>query len=193
MADMTVNTDAWSDGQVKSKMWLCRTLEEIVPRWKKQPVIWILGGWYGNLAFMLFSRDRLRPERIVSFDLDPKCEDVARAVNNSWDCDGKFQAVTADCNTLRYEGSAQTGPRPNIIINTSCEHFVGVDWFTTIPTGSFIVMQSTDMDHIEHIAKVTSRAEMEAKYHLTETYFSGELAFSYPGKSFKRYMLVGVK
>jgi hypothetical protein len=110
--------DAWSQGQVRSKMWLLETLEPLA-RNDRHSQIWILGGWYGLLAFMLFTRNQIQPHLVTSFDIDPDANKKAEVLNNSWAFDPiRFTAKTADCMKLDFQLN-----KPDVVINTSCEHF----------------------------------------------------------------------
>ena len=64
-----MNFDAFSHGQIQSKIWLC---EELEPHTPIHANIRILGSWYNILAFMLLTR---RPEyyynSIEGIDIDP--------------------------------------------------------------------------------------------------------------------------
>ena len=46
-----INSEAFSSGQISSKLWLCEQLENIP--FDKPQIIWIYGGWYGILSFLL--------------------------------------------------------------------------------------------------------------------------------------------
>ena len=184
------NFDAFSSGQIGSKLWLCHELEKI-PLGKPQ-TIWILGGWYGVLAFLLLTRERMPITRIRSFDLDELANRMADKFNENWVwSDWKFKAVTKDAGSLDYEG--ESGPPPDIVLNTSTEHFESREWFERIPKGTLIALQSNNMRHEDHIVNVHSAAELEALFPLTELLYSGELPFFYPSWSFRRFMTIGRK
>lgn len=187
---MTVNIDAWSSGQIGSKLWLCRELERLNP---VNPVIWILGGWYGLLAFLLLSRERVNIKHIRSFDLDRDVERPANFVNENWVWrEWQFKAFTFDANNLTYHDN-EFGPSPDIIINTSTEHFTSFDWFKNIPHGKMVVLQSTDMIHDDHLFAVRSMEEFRELFPLSQCLYQGELEFCYPESRFKRFMLIGIK
>ena len=84
------NTDAFSNGQIDSKLWLCRELESL--KWTSR-LTHVYGGWYGVLAFLLLSREQFKVDKIENFDLDPACQQVADMINANWKLkDWKFKA-----------------------------------------------------------------------------------------------------
>ena len=138
-----LNKDAFSNGQIDSKLWLCRELEKL--DWSSK-LTHIYGGWYGMLAFLLLSREKFNVERIESFDIDESCASVANMLNENWVIkDDKFRAYTANCNG-DYLGDS------DLIINTSAEHFPSMDWFTSIPSGTRVIVQGNNMPHDDHYA-----------------------------------------
>lgn len=179
-----VDRDAWSSGQIGSKLWLCEELEKLNP---PSLNIAILGGWYGMLANMMFIRDRLDIESITSYDIDQSVKSVAEMINNQWALEGRFKARTEDCNHLvEYDTH-------NLIINTSAEHFASMGWFENIPDGKWVVIQSNDMVHDTHVATVPSLSAMIEKYQLSELLYSGEKRFDYEDWGFSRFMMIGRK
>jgi hypothetical protein len=178
-----LNLDAFADGQIGSKLWLCEELERV----------WTLGGWYGLASFLLFSRGQLRIKAARSFDRDAEACAVADQVNKNWEIQNwRFKAYTADCDLLDFR-STQYGPIPDIVINTSCEHFEKMDWWKNIPQGQLVALQSTDMDHPDHFAKVSSLGQMKERYRPLRIFYEGYKVFTYPNRTFTRYMLIGEK
>ena len=189
--------DVFADGQVKSKLWLCRELERILQGEKAQ-TIWTLGGWAGLLPFLLFSRERLKIKQMLSFDQNPLCAPQAVALNNAWSCQyNLFHARTGDANLLNYKDLSFLGEgvffTPDIIINTAVEHFHSGKWYENIPEGKIIAIQSCDLKHEEHVALCRSEEELKKKFPLKKIFFSGKLLFSYEKTSFSRYMIIGKK
>lgn len=186
-----MNTDAWADGQIKSKMWLCRELERLAK--PKDPIIYILGGWYGVLAHTLFIREKLKPKFIYSFDIDAEANKMAMLVNNAFTFKPqRFQSMYADCTHVDWFD--RDLPKPDIVINTACEHFSD-EWLNAVPSHTLLVLQSTNMIHDDHKFNVASVDEMRSRFNVfSKIKFSGELFFDYsPDPSFSRYMLIGTK
>jgi len=96
LSDLILHRDAFSSGQISSKLWLCEELERT--RWTSNETA-IYGGWYAVTAFLLLSRSKFKVHRIRSYDIDAGCEPMADLLNENWVWqDWKFKAVTADCN-----------------------------------------------------------------------------------------------
>lgn len=189
---MLVESDAWSHGQVESKLWLCKELETH-HAWHLSKHIAIYGGWYGLTAFLLLTRQHLpHIVKIRSYDIDPVCEPIADKINNTWELeDWKFKAYTADCNDIVWsEDSAWV---PNIIINTSTEHFIRDDWWKNIPKNMFVVLQGTNMEEDDHVSRCATLKEFEARFPMSTTLYIGAKTFSYPDKTFDRFMIIGLK
>lgn len=181
---MTVNKDAFSHGQVTSKIWLCEELEKL--QWSSD-TIHIYGGWYAMTAFLLFSRGNYKVNRIRSFDSDPECEAIADMVNNNWVFQSwKFKAYTRDCN-LPMDDSC------DLIINTATEHFTTMDWFNLIPKGTRVVLQGNNMIHDDHFIHSKSLDDFKAYYPLSTINYAGQKEFDYTTWGFTRYMIIGVK
>lgn len=186
MADISLNGDAFSSGQISSKLWMCKELEKIIggdPR-----IIWVFGGWYGLSSLILLSRDILPIKHIRSFDVDPTCEPIADTLLENWVWQKwKFKSFTIDCNFLQYD------ERPNIVINTSTEHFDSQLWFENIPSNTTVVLQSNNMKHDDHITCFETLDEFVKFYPVNMLLYKGQLDFSYPDWKFSRYMLIGKK
>jgi hypothetical protein len=179
-----LNKDAFSNGQVDSKLWLCRELEAL--GWSSE-LTHVYGGWYGVLGFLLLSREKFNVQRIESFDIDPTCEAVADMINENWVFkEWQFKAHTADCN------QALPG-NPDLIINTSSEHFESMAWFDRIPVGTRVIIQGNNMTHDDHHIHSATLDDFIKQYPLSQIAYSGSQDFTYPEWSFTRYMIIGVK
>lgn len=188
---MSINTDAFSSGQIGSKIWLCEKLEQTFGSSKEN--IWILGGWHGVTALLLLTRAIIDIETIRSFDIDSTCEPIADMLLNNWVWQNwKFKAFTKDCNLLDYN-SKEFGPSPSLVINTSCEHFENMQWYENIPVGTKVILQSNDMNHEDHTSNIKNIDDMKHMYKLSKIKYQGTKYFRYPSWSFTRFMLIGYK
>jgi hypothetical protein len=172
--------NAFNHKQVGCKMWARDKLfESSGGRFER---IWILGGWYGVLAAMLFDDARFDLEAIDSIDIDPAVASVAQTLNRP--AGERFRALTADMYTLDYSMA-----RPDLVINTSCEHIDDVrGWLDLLPQGTQVLLQSNDyFSEPTHINCVDSLDAFEKMAALRELRFSGEL----PMKKYTRFMLIG--
>jgi hypothetical protein len=188
--NITLNYDAFSEGQVASKIWLCEELERIMHdhhgrAMLKPQSIFILGGWYGVLAFLLLSRKNIPIDKIRSIDIDPATVEIADRINNTWLINRwQFKALHGDANDVEFEDA-------DIVINTSTEHFEVNDWFDTIEEGTLVCLQGNNMNHDDHVSEFTSMDDFKKKYPLSRILFEGTKEFKYPEWGFTRYMLIG--
>ena len=181
---MNVDKDAFSSGQVGSKIWLCEELERLL--WSSR-MTYIYGGWHGVLGFLLLSRGKFSVTSIRSIDVDPSCQSVADMINENWVWQQwKFKALTEDCNTFEPVYG-------DLVINTSTEHFTSKQWFDNIPKGTRVVLQGNNMPHDDHYVHSETLTDFANEYPLHSTVFTGEKEFVYPTWAFKRYMIIGIK
>jgi hypothetical protein len=182
---MNLEFDAFSSGQVNSKLWAAEKLEWCVKEHITDPLdIYVLGGWYSLLHFILKVRNNIKINSCRSFDLDPSACSVANAINNTWELqDWAFRAYPQDINTIDYPVSV------NCVINTVTEHVKGTAWYDRIPNGTLCLFQSNNLQHSDHINIVSSIEELEQKFPLAETFFTGSKCMD----SYTRYMTIGKK
>ena len=180
---MQFDADSFSHGQVSSKLWMCQELEQL--GWSSTNTH-VYGGWYGVLSFLLLSREKFNVGRIDSFDIDARCEHVANVINENWVRLGKFRAYSEDCNRPMLG-------TPDLIINTSTEHFSSLDWFHKIPKGTRVALQGNNMPHDDHIVHSNSLTDFADQFKLADVAYSGSRDFKYPTWSFTRYMIIGTK
>jgi len=179
-----MNRDAFSSGQIGSKIWLCEELENL---FDKIDTIWIYGGWYGIAAFLLRARNNIQINKIRSIDIDPACEPKADVINENWKWqDWQFKAVTADCNSI-------IPTNVDLIINTSTEHFEDLTWWTNIPKGTMVALQGNNMPHEDHHTNTKNLNDFISLFPLSEIFYSGQKEFIYPSWGFTRFMLIGTK
>ena len=189
---LEIPQDAFSSGQIDSKLWLCREVEKLISR-KEEQTIWIFGGWVGVLSFLLLSRENLNIKSIYSFDLDPRCEKKANWLNQTWHNKHKFKAKTLNCNDINHKDFIFIGEKPNLIINTSVEHFLNKQWFLNIHQGAMLAIQTCNLKHPEHFFPCPTLEEFKSQFPLTQLLYSGALDFEYPKNSYSRFMLIGKK
>jgi len=187
MHSITIPTDAFSSGQISSKIWLCRELENLNIR--KPQIVYVYGGWIGVASFLLLTREKYPIKHIRSFDIDAECEVIADHLmeNYVWQ-QWKFKAVTADCNKIDFNAE-----QPDLVINCSTEHFDSLEWFDAIPDGTLLALQNNDMPHDQHSTCVGGLKEMIERFPLQDIKFTGKMDFSYPTWQFSRFMIIGRK
>ena len=186
-----INTDAWSSGQIGSKIWLINEAQRNLPNLDWQ--FFLLGGWYGILAFMLKMKSNLNIRRIVNFDINPNVCEISMRINDFWRWKEEFISHDADINIISYEYYFDSRYE-NLFINTSTEHMSNKNWWSNIPDSSWVILQSTNMKHEEHLDLVNSSDELSEKFPMKTLKYRGELFFNYHNNNnFFRYMLIGKK
>lgn len=182
-----MDLDAFSSGQVVSKIWLAQELEPIARTYADPARIVLLGGWYGITNLILRSRSNCRIESLISVDIDPDVKDVADKINDTWVWqNNKFLSVTADANNYDYQDT-------NLVINTSVEHIAGDLWFQNISNGTVVALQSNNMKHSDHCHNHRSLEDLKNEFPLTKTLYSGIKFFKYEKWDFSRFMVIGIK
>ncbi len=188
----TLNLDAWSDGQMRSKLWLCDLIEKDFQN-KKEPLdIWIMGSWYGLLAQFLLIRGRLPLKRFRLFDMDPEAIRISQKMLNHWliKSDIEIHHHLQDCTQIPERDWSTP---PNILINTSTEHFENEKWMN-FPSGIYFYAQSTNMEHPTHINKPTSLDDFKKRLGpITRMTYADKMEFRYPNFEFDRYMIAGIR
>ena len=200
--------DAFTQGQLRSKLWLLKHLHDI-----DLGTVFICAGWYGTLARAMFENERIHFDKIRSFDIDPKCAEVADMINKQWNIDDfKFKASTVDIHNFEWKGFHTPAPSdgtignfyydtiadnkvvqmkdsPDTFINTSCEHIENFeDWFNLIPAGKLVALQSNDYFEIqEHINCVGNLDEFHRQAPLSNIIYEGSLEL----EKYTRYMIIG--
>ena len=192
--------DAFSIGQLSSKSWLIDQLEILkIPLGK----VWLLGGWIGVLAYLMFERPSLQISTIRSFDLDDYATNFAELVNHKKVKDNwAFKATTFDVNNLLYKqftyvtyktdkSACMLTDTADTVINTSCDHMGdNYTWWNNIPEGKLVILQNNDYAEVDdHDNIVHDIEEFAVKYPMSSLLYSGKLECSL----YNRYMLIGRK
>jgi hypothetical protein len=196
--DMNALADAFSRGQIRSKIWLIEELQKINPKFDN---ILIYAGWMGQLV--RFFDQHIEFDKIRVIDQDPQaCYISDKIINNHLITDWKVKSSCMKiedieqflnhCTVPLTNAAGETFPTkfvPDLIVNTSAEH-MDEQWFYNIKQNSIIAIQSNNLFDIEeHVNCVTSVEAMKKKFKLSEILYEGELEL--PG--YKRFMLIGRK
>lgn len=186
-----INKNAFSSSQVLSKIWLSEMLESVVEYYNiGDPLrILCLGGWYGVTNFIIRTRNKLNVELFRSVDIDKDACTVADLINKAWEYqEWQFKSLNEDANTVHY-----TPTDYNTVINTSAEHMDSTQWFDNIPPGTLTIIQSNNMPHEEHCYNHEQLEDLIRDFPLARLLYSGEKLFTYPDRSFRRFMIIGEK
>ena len=169
---LQINTDAFSHGQVVSKIWLCEELEQYL---EAQSNLFILGGWYNVLGFMLLTRRPDHYKTIYNLDMDPTAIKVANKITDAWH---RVENITVDANDI-----LTMDPVTDTVINCSVEHFDNNAWFDKLPSGTLCCIQSSNMTDPEEPWLIKQpnpdiQAFM-ARFPMKETLFLGTKKITY--------------
>jgi len=186
--------EAFSLGQLASKAWLIRCINQYVNPLQANVTVAILGSWIGVLVEFLhqsFLIDRIYGIDLDEFSIKLSEELNKKHVNNSW----KYKGVVADVLTLSTNNmefltdNELINVKPEWIINASCEH-MGSQWFNTADSDQLIKLQTNNYHRWhEHTNTVDSITDMQDKYPLSNTLYAGELDMPL----YTRYMQIGYK
>lgn len=193
MPALTIPSDAFSHGQIKSKLWLCENFSV----WQKQylnPDVQYTLHWYGSWVavgpFLLLSSSPKLFNKINLYDLNAEDLKTSTSLLDYWKCESvAIQTFNVDVDYVQVSNDSS-----QVLINTSCEHIPGNAWLDKISPGSFVILQSTNMPHSEHINSPLDLQDFIQKYEFKLNILnSSEIDFNYPDKSFKRFMLFGTR
>ncbi len=184
--NLKIDSDAFSTGQVESKIWAAEELERASAHINILRIS-MLGGWYGLFHFILKIRGRLEVEWCRSYDLDASACSVANMINNAWSTEWRFVSRPKDANDLFYQDGT------NCIVNTATEHFDNNDWFVNIPNGYLCVLQSNDLEINDHINRPKNLEDFKKKYPLSTVLYEGTKQFNFETNPYTRYMIIGHK
>lgn len=196
--------DAFSKGQVQSKIWLVDELKKIEIEDLGNTLI--LAGWFGQIMSYL-DDFKFNQSRVIELD-KPACI-VSDRIFNIDNIEGhKVKSVLANINQLeltkngytldvkKYHTTEDIGYTqqffPNTIINTSSEHMTE-DWFfqlkfKKLENKPLVIIQSNNLFDIkEHVNCVHSIDHMKKKYPFEQILYEGELELY----GYKRFMLIG--
>jgi len=192
---LSLHEDAFSDGQVRSKIWLA----DMVSQWaakhfenfEKPYVITWYGSWVGVGPFLLLSKTNIPFSKLVLVEIDEVSLQTSKSILNHWDWrkDRVFY-IKEDIN--RYVPGVSSAP--SLFINTICEHLPSDQWLKNIPPGSLVILQATDMPHDEHTNRPKNLADFTERFSDSglKILESAQLNFDYlNGKTFSRFMILG--
>lgn len=205
-------TDALSRGQIQSKKWLVEELKNAMypdgqgeQRSARMDRFWrmvyICASWYGILGDLILEEFSDKVGQVRGFDLDEHAVTVANRLMKHWDEGWKFKSAVKDITDLNFKSDTNTFHRfggeevvredtPSMIINTSCEHIPNFEeWFSRIPKGKLVVLQSNDyFDWHEHVNCVEDLYAFEHQTPLRTVLYSGELGLP----KYNRFMRIGI-
>ncbi|NDB85800.1 MAG: hypothetical protein EB127_24325 [Alphaproteobacteria bacterium] len=172
---------SFTDDLVISKTWLADKLKQ---GYKDKCVrtIYILGSWYGNLAYFL-QKAGLVFDNIVLIDKDTnvlkKSEKLLRPIFEP----GKLIFIDTDAKDVIYD-------KPGIVINTSIND-MDVDWYDNVPDGMRVVIQGRDAT--SGPTRIADMKQFTDMFPMSKTEYLGKKELSDPETEYTRYMKIGKK
>lgn len=184
-----IDYNAFSHGQVQSKIWLCEEIEKFI---KKDSRVAILGSWYNVLGFMMLVRKPKYYISIRGFDIDQNTIDIANKITEAWSIqpDCFLQNQLDDVNTVDLNGY-------DVIINTSVEHMERQDWFERSPGNALICVQSSNVTVDSKTWDIKNPSanfqDFISMFPMSNYVFKGHMSFDYGPNSYSRFMIMGYK
>ena len=181
--------DAFSVGQLASKLWLVDALK---PFLDVQDTVVIQACWFGQLAPLIADH----VHQIYGFDADPEAIQLSEEfcqpeIENQW----TFKAAVADINLIDWSDieidiqGELVEIKPNVIINTSTEH-MSSDWYHSVPQGTFLALQGNSDHTLDgHVNAVGSYSEWSEQFPMETVCEWGAISFP----TYTRYMKIGEK
>lgn len=177
--------DSLSIGQVESKLWCLDMAAAVLPM--RAYDWWVLGGWTGIFIQLLEMRHSHLWQRAHLVDWDPAAIQVSSLLLEYFSYNpGR---VDVHCEDMMLT-PARWGTRPQLVVNTSCEHLKSIaDWRRTLPAGSFLIAQNTDLvGPDDHYSRVSTVQDFLEQLQPLEDFFLGSLDLPMA----QRFMVMGV-
>lgn len=181
--------DAFSVGQLASKLWLVDVLKQYLDM---RDIVVIQACWFGQLAPLISDR----VHRIYGIDADPEAIQLSEEfcqpeIENQW----TFKGVVADINLIDWSDveldidGELVEVKPDVIINTSTEH-MSPEWYDSVPEGTFLALQGNSDPTLDgHVNAHDTYEEWSEQFPMETVCEWGSLKFP----TYARYMKIGQK
>jgi len=186
--------ESFSHSLVASKLWLCEKLETSIDNEHiKNPIVNILASWDSLLAFMLAVRRPTFYGSFNTYDIDVEAVNASKRICDHWQYEyPRMYHKARDINDIDFSSM----DNESVFINCSVDQINGTDWYQSIPEGSLVCLQSTNLP-INHsgwdIKQSYTLPEFMQTYHMSRFLFNGTKTFTYSHLTFDRHMLIGIK
>ncbi len=179
---------SFSHGQTQSKLWLCETIEQYIP---KNAVVAIVGCWYNLLGFMLLTRNKSMYQHILGIDIDSEAIRGADILCQGYMLGTNSQIRNTCTNADNYNLQGHT-----VVINCSVEH-MSDDWYANVDPNALVCIQSSDVSKEEEPWLITnpcsSLEALKERFQMSELFYEETKYFDYGSSSYNRYMIIGRK
>lgn len=173
--------------QWQSKSWLMEILSVINE--KENPVIWVLGSWYGTVIVPLIFEYIKDVKQIHLFDYDKEVFEICHSLHKKWN-----DKIVRHCKDINFEIDKLKSydTQPDIVINTSCEHM----WFMQdllLKDKSILYAFQSNNFKLEsaHINCTDSLEEFKNQTGLKTIEYEGSMPFHDIDDEYKRWMVIG--
>lgn len=167
---------------MQSKVWLCKKLKEGLTNASAES-IYVLGSWYGNLAFLI-EEAGINFDEIILVDNDERVLRTSEKLLDPFFKPGKLVFLNTDAKDMIYD-------RPGVIINTSVND-MDTDWYDAVPTGYRVVIQGRDQAD-GAVTKIADIDQFTDMFPMDKTNYLGYRDFKDPETDYTRFMKIGVK
>lgn len=161
-----------------SKLWLCDCLKKIKDN---NSTAYILGSWYGNLAWIMQNQNINFP-KLILVDKDPKVLSASKKILRLPPKKSEF--LNVDAKDVVYKN-------PCTVINTSVND-MSPEWYDAVPEKSIVVVQSRNNIKEPH-TRTNNMRGLDKLFPMTDLMYSGSKSMEDPETEYTRYMKIGIK
>lgn len=173
---------SWTPDLVFSKIWLMKELAKINPNIS---TAYVLGSWYGNLAFMIDHYGFPRVEKIINVETNKEFLKTGQQFIDSAGFDN-VEYMLRDANDLDYRQLDSD----SVVINTSLTDMPGKQWFQNIPQGQLVVLQGRDHDPNRNFY---GPEDIIKRFPFGQILYQGRIKLEDPQTQYHRSMIIGLK
>jgi len=173
--------------QWQSKSWLMEILSVINE--KENPVIWVLGSWYGTVIVPLIFEYIKDVKQIHLFDYDEEVFEICHSLHKKWN-----NKIVRHCKDINFEIDKLKSYdiQPDIVINTSCEHMWFMQDLLLKDKSILYAFQSNNFKlESSHINCTDSLEEFKNQTGLKTIEYEGSMPFHDIDDEYKRWMVIG--
>lgn len=167
---------------ILSKLWLCHELQRL--NFTDFDQIYILGSWYGAMAFIL-RKLRFDFDHVFCVDNDDlKHQYLKKVLLRHQISDISSHCVNAD--NINYPSGKL------LVINTSTNDIRGTKWLDRVPRGTVLAIQGRDNQEISN--GVETLAAFDKEYPLSKDLFLDAITVTgVDDDLYKRFMKIGLR
>lgn len=166
---------------ILSKLWLCHELQRLDLTDFDQ--IYILGSWYGAMAFIL-RKLRFDFDHVFCVDNDNlKHHYLEKVLRRHQISDISSHCVNVD--NINYPSGKL------LVINTSTNDIKGTKWLDRVPRGTVVAIQGRDNQETSN--GIETLYDFDQTYPLDEEMFLDSISLKGVDDLYKRFMKIGIR